>query len=49
MLLSEPRGHVTEREFNDTLSVAMKAGFESVERLKIRRSYSVLMRKKPLG
>lgn len=46
MLLSEPTGHVSEREFNDTLAIAREAGFESVETLKIMRSYSVLMRKK---
>ena len=46
MLLSEPTGHVTEREFNDTLSIAREAGFESVEALKIKRSYSALLRKR---
>jgi ubiquinone/menaquinone biosynthesis C-methylase UbiE len=45
MLLSEPAGHVSEREFNDTLAIALEAGFKNVETLKINRSYSVLMRK----
>jgi len=45
MLFSEPTGHVSEREFNDTLAIALKTGFESVETLKIRRCYSVLMKK----
>lgn len=45
MLLSEPAGHVSEREFNDTLAIARAAGFENVETLKITRSYSVVMRK----
>jgi ubiquinone/menaquinone biosynthesis C-methylase UbiE len=45
MLLSEPTGHVTQQEFNDTLAIAREAGFETVETLKIRRSFSVLMRK----
>jgi ubiquinone/menaquinone biosynthesis C-methylase UbiE len=48
MLLSEPTGHVSEREFNHTQAIAGEAGFQSVETLKIRRSYSVLMRKRKL-
>ena len=45
MLLSEPRGHVSEREFSDTISIAREAGFEEVETLKITKSHAVLMRK----
>lgn len=45
MLLSEPTGHVSEREFNDTLAIAREAGFENVDTLKITRSTSVVMRK----
>ena len=46
LLLSEPAGHVDEHEFGQTLAAAERVGFEIVERPTIRRSRSVLLRKR---
>lgn len=45
LLLAEPRGHVTPKEFEVTVAAAEKAGFESVSRPSVRRSLAVLMQK----
>jgi ubiquinone/menaquinone biosynthesis C-methylase UbiE len=46
LLVSEPTGHVTSEAFAKTLETARSVGFEEVERPKIKRSISVVLRKK---
>jgi ubiquinone/menaquinone biosynthesis C-methylase UbiE len=43
MLLSEPVGHVTEKDFQETLDLALKAGFTIDSRPVIRRSRSAVL------
>lgn len=45
VLVAEPAGHVSRREFEDTLKQAGELGLEIVERPKIRRSLAVLLRR----
>lgn len=45
ILISEPDGHVTSTAFAETEAVATHKGFEVVERLQIKKSMSVLMKK----
>ncbi len=45
LLLAEPAGHVTAKEFEDELAAASGAGFAVVERPSVRRSRSALLRK----
>jgi predicted O-methyltransferase YrrM len=45
LLISEPRGHVNDQEFERTVAVARAKGYDLVERLRIRRSNSVVMKK----
>lgn len=45
LLISEPAGHVTKDEFDETLSLAGAAGFEQVDTLSIKRSHAVLLKK----
>jgi ubiquinone/menaquinone biosynthesis C-methylase UbiE len=47
LLLSEPKGHVKEAEFQRTTEVARAKGFVVVSPLTIKRNYSVLLRKQP--
>ncbi len=42
-LLAEPRGHVSDRDFDKTVSMAQSAGFEALRDLDIRRSRAVLL------
>ena len=44
-LISEPKGHVTKEEFEDTLSIAQSYGMEKMDSPGIRRSYSAVMKK----
>lgn len=44
-LLAEPRGHVSEDDFQLTVSIAEKIGFKQIERPCIRRSRVVLFEK----
>lgn len=46
LLLSEPAGHVDGQEFGQTVAAAERVGFEIVERPTIRRSRSVLLRRR---
>jgi ubiquinone/menaquinone biosynthesis C-methylase UbiE len=46
ILISEPKGHVTQEEFNRTTDRAQKAGFVIAGHPEIRRSHAVLLRKK---
>jgi SAM-dependent methyltransferase len=48
LLISEPRGHVSDAEFERTMDIARAGGYDLVEHPRIRRSNSVLM-KKPNG
>ncbi len=43
LLLAEPRGHVSESDFAETIAIAKEAGFKSLRELAISRSRSVLM------
>jgi ubiquinone/menaquinone biosynthesis C-methylase UbiE len=42
-LVAEPKGHVSEKKFEKTLSTAEKAGLELAERPRIRRSHAALL------
>jgi SAM-dependent methyltransferase len=42
-LVAEPKGHVSEKQFDETLETAEKTGFELGERLKIGRSHAALL------
>ena len=44
LLLAEPRGHVSKKDFEGTVSLAQSMGFEVVSVLEIRRSHAVLLR-----
>ena len=46
LLISEPSGHVGAAEFERTVQIAQKAGFEAVGRPEIRRSRTILLRKR---
>jgi len=46
LLLAEPGGHVREKEFEETIRIAVNAGFETVDRPTIRGSRTVVLRKK---
>ena len=43
LLLAEPRGHVSKKDFDRTVSLAQSRGFDVVGDLKIRRSHAVLL------
>ena len=43
LLLAEPKGHVTGREFQTSVSVARMAGLEVLQEVNIRRSHAVLL------
>ena len=43
MLVAEPRGHVSQSDFDVTVSIAESNGFHLLDRPRIRRSRSVLM------
>ncbi len=45
VLISEPAGHVTDEDFDETISLSHKAGFIEVDRPKIKRSLSLLLEK----
>jgi ubiquinone/menaquinone biosynthesis C-methylase UbiE len=44
-LVAEPKGHVSEKQFDETLAVAGKTGLEPGERPEIRRSRAALLKK----
>ena len=44
LLFAEPRGHVSKKDFERTVTLAQSMGFELVGDLKIRRSHAVLLR-----
>jgi ubiquinone/menaquinone biosynthesis C-methylase UbiE len=45
LLLSEPKGHVTQEAFADSLAIAKATGFNLESHVDIKRSVSVLLRK----
>ncbi|MEW9124967.1 MAG: class I SAM-dependent methyltransferase [Thermotaleaceae bacterium] len=45
LLIAEPKGHVKEEEFNDSIGLAQSKGFYIVDRPKIGRSLSVVLKK----
>lgn len=45
MLIAEPKGHVSVKEFKQTLSIAEDLGFNAVHPLSISRSHAMLMEK----
>ncbi|HWR57743.1 MAG TPA: class I SAM-dependent methyltransferase [Thermodesulfovibrionales bacterium] len=45
LLISEPSGHVSEKEFDKTIVAAQSLGFQVINRPAIKRSRSVLMGK----
>ena len=47
LLVAEPKGHVSEKDFETTVSVAKQNGFTVTDRPQIRRSRVVLLERKP--
>jgi ubiquinone/menaquinone biosynthesis C-methylase UbiE len=45
VLVSEPTGHVTKEEFDNTLSVANAAGLKQTDTLSIKQSHAVILKK----
>jgi ubiquinone/menaquinone biosynthesis C-methylase UbiE len=45
LLFSEPKGHVSEINFQKTLDITKKVGFKPSETLHIKRSRSILLKK----
>jgi ubiquinone/menaquinone biosynthesis C-methylase UbiE len=45
LLVAEPRGHVSDKDFVDTVSLARQNGFELAGEPKISRSHAVLLEK----
>lgn len=43
LLIAEPMGHISSKEFDATVSAAQRAGFDIVSDLTIRRSYAILL------
>lgn len=44
-LIAEPKGHVTEENFETTIALAAETGFSIIERPEIKSSHSVLLKK----
>jgi ubiquinone/menaquinone biosynthesis C-methylase UbiE len=42
-LLVEPSGHVSKKDFEETVSAAQSAGFAALSEVKVRRSHAVLL------
>jgi 2-polyprenyl-3-methyl-5-hydroxy-6-metoxy-1,4-benzoquinol methylase len=45
ILIAEPKAHVSEKEFSETISIAQRSGFEVIDYPKIKRTHNVLMSK----
>ena len=45
LLIAEPKGHVTENDFHDTMVTAQSAGFSIALKPEIGKSHSVLLKK----
>ncbi len=48
LLITEPKGHVSQKDFEMTVSMAQANGFEVIERPQIGRSRAVLLGKKAI-
>jgi 2-polyprenyl-3-methyl-5-hydroxy-6-metoxy-1,4-benzoquinol methylase len=48
LLLGEPKGHVSTDDFNQTIAIARRCGFEVVEHPKIKKTRTVLLSKNTL-
>jgi len=46
-LVLEPKGHVSENDFEKTISIARENGFEVTDRPQIKRGRAVLLEKRP--
>lgn len=46
LFFSEPSGHLTEEEFQKELDGALQAGFELTDRIALRGTHTVVLRKK---
>jgi ubiquinone/menaquinone biosynthesis C-methylase UbiE len=46
LLVAEPKGHVSAREFEITVTIAREAGFSVAEPLKIQGSHGILLEKR---
>jgi len=44
VLFAEPRGHVSERDFQESLSAARQSGLQATESLNVTRSHAVILR-----
>jgi len=47
LLVAEPNGHVSEKDFETTVSTAKQSGFTVTDTPQIKRSRAVLLQKKP--
>ena len=45
LLIVEPKGHVTEKDFKSTIAVAQQNGFEIIDNPSIPRNRTILLRK----
>jgi ubiquinone/menaquinone biosynthesis C-methylase UbiE len=45
LLIVEPKGHVSEKDFNRTISVAQQNGFKIIDNPSIPRSRTILLKK----
>ncbi|MEW6584722.1 MAG: class I SAM-dependent methyltransferase [Nitrospirota bacterium] len=43
LLVVEPKGHVSRKDFEKTVSIALNAGFKVIRNIDIKRSYAVLL------
>jgi ubiquinone/menaquinone biosynthesis C-methylase UbiE len=48
LLLGEPKGHVSEDDFSQTIATAQRCGFEVIDSPQIKRTRAVLLNKKSL-
>lgn len=47
LLIAEPRAHVSRQDFDETISLAEREGFQFLGDLTIPRSYAILLGKRP--
>ena len=47
LLVAEPKGHVSEKDFETTITIAEQNGFTVTDRPQIKRSRTVLLEKRP--
>jgi ubiquinone/menaquinone biosynthesis C-methylase UbiE len=49
LLLAEPKGHVSKSEFEETVSIARRVGFDALRNVDVRRSRAVLLETRQAG